>query len=80
MPRQFSPADRETVREHLEGNGNVFDVSECGDGLYVVYAHNKSPVHLYTTLMEGAGWYVASYDRQEEGGDKAVFMPVTEVP
>lgn len=84
MPRQFTPQDRETVREAYESNASVHEVSKCGAGLTMAYKNHASGEdanerRMFTELMESAGWYLAQYE-VDSAGDIAIIMPVTEVP
>jgi len=81
MPQQFSIADRETVIEAVEEQAHTFDTTKVGPGLMVIYRSDKSDVvRGYDGLTRKHGWYVASYHRDPDGGDKAILMPITEVP
>jgi len=77
MP-QFTPTDRDLVREWLEGQSRVHNAGICGEGISVI---EKSQVSgegfekCYTNLMEEQGWYVASI-KVDSDGNMVTLMPV----
>lgn len=79
MP-QFTPADRETVREHIEAQAFVNNTATHGPGLLVVKESANSDegtANSFTDLMDTYGWYVASFTFKHNGS-RQVLMPVTE--
>jgi len=77
MPRNFTPADRATVRELMDNAEHVNGTSKIGVGVLAeVDTHGTD---MFTEVMEGYGWYCAGISRRPDW-DYQYFMPVTEVP
>ncbi len=80
MPRQFKAAPRESVLEQCESESMVDDARAVGNGILVVYKGSMGDhTRIYTYIVERFGWYPASYEPRSDG-DRAVLMPITEVP
>jgi len=77
MP-QFTPADRETVRQALEEMRFIHGINRCGDGLIVICKSTNNKVEVFGTFARSYGWIVETYDKKETG-DTITFMPLTEV-
>lgn len=79
MPRQFTPSDRNAVRERAEGQPYTHSVSRCGPGLVVECIKGDKAGRCFDGLTCGQGWYVSQY-YPRDGGDRLILMPITEVP
>jgi len=78
MPSQFSPADRETVKETVKDTAKAGDVGYTGNGL--VYVLPDRPVHSFGQLQFDGWTITALYENQESGETLVQIEPITEVP
>jgi len=68
MSPQFTPSDRETVREKLEDNAKGGYVGDTLNGLLYTQIPAPSPVKSFGTLVRNHGWCVtALYENQDNG-------------
>lgn len=78
MPSQFTPADRETVRERTENMDHIEGTTPLGPGLTCVTKRDKDIIS-WTGLTEEYGWVPVEME-YDETGTRFVIMPITEVP
>jgi len=80
MTKQFTPADREEVVETVKNKDYVHQTTPLGPGVLILCEQwDDVNVRAFTDVMETFGWYVASFDKNDNG-DRFTIMPVTEVP
>lgn len=79
MPRNFSPAERSSVKTATEEMPYVYETAYSGPGLIVVCAAGDEKIRNWSGLVQTYGWYVSQYIK-DESGDIFVLMPITEVP
>jgi len=72
MSPQFTPSDRETVREDLESNAKGGDVGATVHGLLYIQTPPQLPVTSFGTLVRKHGWCVTALFENQDNGELLV--------